>query len=57
MEAAVEVDFDPVKAEELDFGDDVGADCLQFPFLVKPSGDLIGRLSGPVAPSLSYQRR
>ena len=35
----MEVDFDSVGAEELDFGDDLGADCLQSPFLVEPLGD------------------
>ena len=45
------VDFDLVGVEELDFGDDLGADCLRSPFLVEPSGDLIGRLSEPFSPS------
>ena len=47
----MEVDFDPVGVEELDFGDDLGADCLRSPFLVEPSGDLIRRLSKPFSPN------
>ena len=35
----MEVEFDPVEAEELDFGDDLGADCLRSSFLVEPLGD------------------
>ena len=38
----MEVDFDPVGVKELDFGDDLGVDYLQSPFLVEPLGDLIG---------------
>ena len=53
----MEVEFDPVGVEELDFGDDLGVDCLLSPFLVEPSGDLIGRLSEPIVPSLSCQHR
>ena len=35
----MEVAFDPVGAEELDFEDDLGEDCLRSPFQVEPLGD------------------
>ena len=47
----MEVDFDPIGVEELDFGDDLGADCLQSSFQVELSGDWIGQLSEPFAPN------
>ena len=47
----MEVDFDPVGAEELDFRDNLGANYLRSPFLFEPLGDWIGRLSEPFAPN------
>ena len=35
----MEVTFDPVGAEELDFKDNLGAECLRSLFLVEPLGD------------------
>ena len=32
----MEVDFDPVRVQELDFGDDFGVDYSLSPFLVGP---------------------
>ena len=45
----MEVAFDHVGVEELDFEDDLGADCSRSPFLVEPLGDWIGQLSEPFA--------